>query len=303
MKQFVLDHFQSVYCASAACHRDTESGDLLIELNTGQKIAITVINHAVRFGEVKERYERNTARSIHTLLLFDRRMLPSDQSEVEPPAWMLEIHNLTNKRLYSYWLDGREVTIRPLHFGWRWGTNIRSVQYGTAVDTSKLMPHRIEASVGNVAGMYATAEFNEGTFWKKQEPQGTQYNYYSWRSWRYNDRSSSNTRDQQQQQQQDEWNAWEDYYQNYDADEEVEYEEPRRQQQPPPRMPRRTPEHTYYATLGVPMSASLDEVKQAYRRKAREFHPDLHPEHRETYNAKMADINAAFEAISKKFNR
>jgi curved DNA-binding protein CbpA len=41
-------------------------------------------------------------------------------------------------------------------------------------------------------------------------------------------------------------------------------------------------------------------VKQAYRRKAREYHPDMHPNEKEKYTAKMADINAAFEAIVKK---
>ncbi len=41
-------------------------------------------------------------------------------------------------------------------------------------------------------------------------------------------------------------------------------------------------------------------MKQAYRRKAREYHPDLHPDAKEKYTAKMADINAAFAAIIKR---
>jgi molecular chaperone DnaJ len=51
--------------------------------------------------------------------------------------------------------------------------------------------------------------------------------------------------------------------------------------------------------LGVHHTASTDEVKQAYRRKARENHPDLHPTEREKYNLRMAEINEAFEAISR----
>jgi curved DNA-binding protein CbpA len=37
----------------------------------------------------------------------------------------------------------------------------------------------------------------------------------------------------------------------------------------------------------------------AERRKARECHPDMHPNEKEKYTSKMADINAAFEVLTK----
>ena len=51
-----------------------------------------------------------------------------------------------------------------------------------------------------------------------------------------------------------------------------------------------------YNILGLDPSASMDEVKRAYRKKARENHPDLNPGDKEAAK-RMNDINEAYDRI------
>ncbi len=52
-----------------------------------------------------------------------------------------------------------------------------------------------------------------------------------------------------------------------------------------------------YKTLGIPVTATLQEVKQAYRRMALRYHPDINRS-REA-EARMKEINEAYERLNK----
>lgn len=53
----------------------------------------------------------------------------------------------------------------------------------------------------------------------------------------------------------------------------------------------------YYNILGVQKGASEEEIKKAYRKLAREFHPDLHPDRKKEMEAKFKEINEAYEVL------
>lgn len=58
----------------------------------------------------------------------------------------------------------------------------------------------------------------------------------------------------------------------------------------------------YYSTLGVAKTASDDDIKRAYRKLARQFHPDLNPGDK-TAEARFKEINEAHEVLGNKANR
>lgn len=317
MKQFVLDHLTAA-CRQAeritAYQREVSEADLLINLKNGQRVAVCVINRAIRLPEIRARYQHNTGCGIYTVYIIDARMLPDEDEQVEPPYWMAALHTLTSGRIYAYWTNGRDVTIRPLHMEWKWGDSPRSVEYGDEIDMNALHVEVVQPATKYIEGRFASATFGEGAFWKQRISLDEQQFTYSWRNWSY---STGKKRDEEaERRRRESFDPWEEFYRQYgeyegeaeDADTSSSWDwasagayssgAGQQRQRTAPRT--NASERQHYALLGVSVGASLDEVKQAYRQRAREFHPDLHPpEEKEKYTAKMADINAAFEAILK----
>lgn len=55
-------------------------------------------------------------------------------------------------------------------------------------------------------------------------------------------------------------------------------------------------EKDYYKTLGVEKTATQDEIKSAYRKLAKKYHPDLNPDNKEA-EVKFKEINEAYETL------
>lgn len=62
-------------------------------------------------------------------------------------------------------------------------------------------------------------------------------------------------------------------------------------------MPAATDFKDYYEILGVSKTATPEEIKQAYRKLARKYHPDLNPGDKEA-EANFKEMNEAHEVLS-----
>ena len=51
-----------------------------------------------------------------------------------------------------------------------------------------------------------------------------------------------------------------------------------------------------YRVLGIDKNATEEEIKKAYRKKAKECHPDLHPDDPDAQQ-KMNEVNEAYDML------
>ncbi len=54
----------------------------------------------------------------------------------------------------------------------------------------------------------------------------------------------------------------------------------------------------YYEVLGVNKSATDEELKKAYRKLAKKYHPDANPDNKKEAEAKFKEVNEAYENLS-----
>ena len=52
----------------------------------------------------------------------------------------------------------------------------------------------------------------------------------------------------------------------------------------------------YYEVLGINKNATDEELKKAYRKLAKQYHPDANPDNKEEAEKKFKEVNEAYEA-------
>src|SRR5690349_13968538 len=66
---------------------------------------------------------------------------------------------------------------------------------------------------------------------------------------------------------------------------------------PAPFGPMAAPKHDYYETLGIPRKADTEEIRKAYRKLARKYHPDLNPGDKSA-EERFKNVQEAYDVLS-----
>jgi molecular chaperone DnaJ len=53
----------------------------------------------------------------------------------------------------------------------------------------------------------------------------------------------------------------------------------------------------YYEILGIPKGSNTDDIKRAYREKAKKYHPDMNPDNKKEAEEKFKEVSEAYEVL------
>ncbi len=263
VKRRLADHFLAIDSVRSA--RVNGEG-IAIHTWSGVIIHVYVVDDILKARTIKHIVQENTRVGIGTLFVVSAETVPDDGAHIAPDEGLLALHALFKDTLYTYRLQDGDLVIGQVHFKAFNRGGEREVWYGPDVLVRHLPCYRVWVNAPqSIKGNWLIANFGTEAFWKQvdygagrdafrrqQSRASGETKYYTWSS------------------------GWGDATgQGYAT---------------PASPPPETELDRSYQQLGLTRTASGDEVKAAFRRLAREVHPDVS-------NLPKAEAEARFKLI------
>lgn len=243
-------------------------------------INIYLFDHLEKARAIKRLVSENTRVGVGTLCLIDADIVPADGDRLTPDDMLTACHALFKDKLYTYRMEGATPKIGQVHFKAFGRGDEREVWYGPDLDIRNLPCYRVTVPApSTIKGDWLIAGFGTSAFWKTADYTAGRDAFRQQQRTGYTRRAT--------------WGAsgWPgENYAEYDrANAEAERE----------RMgvPVETRLDACYRQLGVGRGASYDEVKAAFRKLARELHPDVSTLPKPEAEARFRTINEAYSYI------
>jgi hypothetical protein len=251
--------------------------DVIVETWSTTLVHVHLIDAPVKARALKKQLQEATRIGVGTLFVVSSHLVPGDGDKLTPDESLMALHALFKDKFYTYRVDPDGPKVGQVHFKSIGRGDEVEAWYGPDITIRNLPCYRVWVKSPNVIkGDWLMANFGSEAFWKS-----TDY---------------ARSRDAFRQQRRSEYVAQTGWSTNgWGGAGSFSYtgaaETPR-----PPRRPQTKLERCY-AQLGLPADAPHDEVKAAFRKMARELHPDVSklPKHEAELRFKL--INEAYAYI------
>jgi len=229
---------------------------------------------------LKRLIAENTRVGIGTLIVVDHALAPADGEKLIPNDMLIACHALFKDKIYTYRMDGDTPKIGQVHFKSFGRGDEREVWYGPDLEVQHLPCYRVSVpSPGSIKGSWLIAGFGALPFWKSAD-------YAAGRATFRQQQHSGFTRHAT-------WNNA-DWTNGSATDDDAEAVEEDRQRVG---VSAETRLDVCYRELGVGRGAAFDDVKAAFRKLARELHPDVSHLPKAEAESRFKSLNEAYMYI------
>lgn len=248
-------------------------GYLVVSTWSGTQIHVHLLDSPVKTRNLKRILQDGTRIGIGTLFLVDAALVPADGASVEPDEGLLALHALFRDKVYTYRRTADGPRIGQLHFKPFGRGKEQEVWYGPDIAIRNLPSYRVWVkSPQSIKGDYLIANFGTDAFWKQADYTAGRDAYRQQQA-----RASGQTQFY-------EWSnpGWSETQGGYRT---------------PVQKPPESELDRCYSQLGLERGASGDEVKAAFRKLARETHPDVSHLPKDEAETRFKRLYAAYRYI------
>jgi hypothetical protein len=285
LKRWVALQVTSLHSVrQCALHRE---GYLVVQSWGGNLVHVHFADSLPKPRAVKKALQESTRIGIGALYLVDAALVPADGSRVTPDEMLLGLHALYKDKFYTFRREGAEFRIGQVHFKAVGRGDEREVWYGPDVEVRALPCYRAWVTApASLRGEWQVASFGNEAFWKDAD--------YAQSRDQVRQASRASSEDVFRQ------HTWTTgAYTNIPggapggipAGMGGAYTPPRQPVRPMSKLDR------CYQTLGLPPNAPCEQVKAAFRKLARELHPDVSALPTAESRAKFQTVYEAYKFI------
>lgn len=283
-KQWLAGQFTALDSVRG-CAIDRDA-DIVVFMWGGTIIRVHLLGTPPKTRQIKKLISDNSRVGIGTLFLIDAELVPDDGEKLELDESLLALHALFKDKVYTYRVDEQGVPhIGQVHLKSFGRGHEHEVWYGPDVPVRALPCFRVWVRTPTaIKGEWLIANLGSEAFWKHAD---------------YSASRDAFRRQQRQSQSQTHYATWSQTgWDEHGSRGHTTFEQGLPHANP--LLSRDLKLKRSYTQLGLEHGASSDEVKAAFRRMARELHPDVSHLPKDEAENRFKTLNEAYTYIKVK---